>query len=72
MAEAILSSLSLVIKYKAGLDKKGNDVFKRLVFSNVANTATDDDLSVVGHAIGELLDTQVYSILKENRFELLG
>lgn len=72
MSEAILSSLSLVIKYKAGIDKEGNDVFKRQTFTNLSNTASDDDLSMVGHAIGELLNTQIYSILKENKFELLG
>ncbi|WP_238883731.1 DUF1659 domain-containing protein [Clostridium sp. YIM B02551] len=72
MAEAILSSLSLVIKYKAGIDKEGHDVFKRQAFLNISDTASDDDLSIVGHAIGELLNTQIYSILKENRFEILG
>ncbi|MBL4930368.1 DUF1659 domain-containing protein [Clostridium paridis] len=72
MTEAILSSLSLVIKYKAGIDKEGHDVFKRQAFLNISDNASDDDLSIVGHEIGELLNTQIYSILKENRFELLG
>ncbi|MEQ8155920.1 MAG: DUF1659 domain-containing protein [Clostridiaceae bacterium] len=32
MAEALLTTLSLVIKYKAGIDEAGNDVFKRQGF----------------------------------------
>ncbi|MEQ8197126.1 MAG: DUF1659 domain-containing protein [Clostridiaceae bacterium] len=72
MAEALLTSLSLVIKYKAGLDAAGNDVFKRQGFSNISNTAADDNLSAVGHAIGNILNTEIYSVLKEESFELLG
>ena len=72
MTEAILASRSLVIKYKKGIDVAGNDVFKRQGFSNISNTATDDNLSAVGHAIGNLLNTEIYSVLKEDSFELLG
>ncbi|MEQ8198696.1 MAG: DUF1659 domain-containing protein [Clostridiaceae bacterium] len=45
MAEAILASRSLVIKYKKGIDAAGNDVFSRLRFSNISNVATDDNIS---------------------------
>jgi len=72
MAEAILASRSLVIKYKKGIDAAGNDVFKRMGFSNISNIATDDNISAVGHAIGNLLNTEIYSVLKEDSFELLG
>ncbi|MEQ8199111.1 MAG: hypothetical protein ABRQ27_14105 [Clostridiaceae bacterium] len=30
----------------------------------------DDILSIVGHAIGNIINTEIYSVLKENEFEL--
>ncbi|MBL4933049.1 DUF1659 domain-containing protein [Clostridium paridis] len=72
MAEALLASQSLVIKYKAGIDKEGKDVFRRQGFSNISNEATVDNLSAVGHAIGDILYTQICSVLKEESFELMG
>ncbi|MEQ8156845.1 MAG: DUF1659 domain-containing protein [Clostridiaceae bacterium] len=72
MAETVMTSQALVIRYKAGMDAEGKDVFKKQTFSNISNTATDDNLSIVGHAIGNILNTEIYSVLKENEFELFA
>jgi len=72
MAQALLTSKSLVIKYKIGMDAAGRDVFKRQGFSNISDIATDDNLYAVGTAIGNLLNTEIYSVLKEDSYEIFG
>jgi hypothetical protein len=72
MTESILTSLALVVEYKSGLDKEGNDVYKKQRYSKISEDATDEDLYDVGNAIGQVLDTQTYRVSKENKFELLN
>jgi len=72
MTESILTSLALVVEYKSGLDKEGNDVYKKQRYSNISEAATDEALYDVGNAIGKVIDTQIYRISKENKFELLN
>ncbi|MEQ8197202.1 MAG: DUF1659 domain-containing protein [Clostridiaceae bacterium] len=72
MAEAVLTTKSLIIKYKKGIDAEGKDVFRRLGFTNISNTAIDDNLYAVGTAIGNLLNTEIYSVLKEDSYEIFG
>jgi hypothetical protein len=72
MVEAIETSLYLVVKYKAGLDKEGKDIFKNLVFLNINPDASYEDLYVVGDKIGKALGTQIYSISKETTHELIN
>ncbi|WP_238904099.1 DUF1659 domain-containing protein [Clostridium sp. YIM B02506] len=70
MTEVILTSLALVVEYKSGLDKEGNDVYKKQRYSKISENATDESLYDVGNAIGQVLDTQTYRVSKENKFEL--
>ncbi|WP_286907031.1 DUF1659 domain-containing protein [Clostridium sp. UBA1652] len=70
MTESILTSLALVVEYKSGLDKEGNDVYKKQRYSKISEDATDEALYYVGNAIGQVLDTQTYRVSKENKFEL--
>lgn len=72
MAESILISQTLVVKYRTGMDKEGKDIYKRQRYSNLANSVKDEDLCDVGHAIGAILDTELFSVSKENSFELLN
>ncbi|MEQ8199764.1 MAG: DUF1659 domain-containing protein [Clostridiaceae bacterium] len=72
MADVIMISQALVIKYKAGIDAVGNDVFRKQTFSNISNIATDDNIGAVGHDIGNIINTEIYSVLKENQFEIFG
>ena len=72
MVEAIETSFSLIIKYKAGLDEEGKDVFKRLIFSDLNPDASDEDLYAVGNKIGKILKTEIYTISKEINHELIN
>ncbi|WP_286908537.1 DUF1659 domain-containing protein [Clostridium sp. UBA1652] len=77
MVEAIETSLYLIVKYKAGLDKEGKDIFRNLVFRNLVfrNINPDssyEDLYAVGDKIGRALGTQIYSISKETTHELIN
>ena len=71
MVESILVENVLVIDYKEGLDKEGKDVFKRTQITVNNTDITDDELFELGHAIGELLDTEIYSISKEIKYSLI-
>lgn len=71
MTETILTSQSLVIEYKSGINEEGKDVFKRQRYSNLSESAADDSLYEIGNAIGQILNTEIYRISKENKFELL-
>lgn len=72
MAEAILTKQSLVIKYQSEIDKEGKEIYKRQGFSNISSAATGDNLCAIGNDIGAVLVTQIYSVMKENKFELIG
>ncbi|WP_315115958.1 DUF1659 domain-containing protein [Clostridium intestinale] len=71
MTESILTRLALEIQYKSGLDKEGKDVFKKMSFSNIKEEASDDSMSKVANAIGNLLDTQTYRVSKNTKHELI-
>lgn len=71
MIESILVENVLVIEYKVGLNKEGKDIFKKTQI-NVNNTdITDEELFELGHAIGELLDTPIYNIVKGVKYSLI-
>lgn len=72
MAEAILTSLALVVDYKSGINEEGKDVYKKQRYSNISESATDDALYDVGKAIGQVINTEIYRISKENKFEFLS
>lgn len=72
MVEAIETSLYLIVKYKAGLDKEGKDIFRNLVFRNINPNSSYEDLYAVGDKIGRALGTQIYSISKETTHELIN
>ena len=67
MVEAIETSLYLIVKYKAGLDKEGKDIFR-----NINPDSSYEDLYAVGDKIGRALGTQIYSISKETTHELIN
>jgi len=71
MTESILTHLSVTVEYKAGLDKEGKDVFKKQSFSNIKDEASDESMSKVANAIGTLLDTQIYRVSKNIKYELI-
>lgn len=70
MATTLLTGNSMVIKYKVGVNEKGDDVFKTQRFSNVRFDINDDDFYSIGEAIKNLLDTTVIYVLKEQDYIL--
>lgn len=56
----------LAIKYKVGMDAKGNDQFKTQRFSKVKVNAPDEKLFEIGTALGTLLKYPVNEVLRED------
>lgn len=71
MAKAILTKKSLVLKYQKGESDSGSPKFSTQKFSNIKVDAEDQKLYEVGQALGELLSSQVSSILKEDDFDFV-
>ena len=71
MAKAILTKKSLVLKYQKGVDDSGSPKFSTQKFSNIKVDSEDEKLYEVGQALGELLSSQVSSILKEDDFDFV-
>ncbi|MEA4825513.1 DUF1659 domain-containing protein [Clostridium sp. JNZ J1-5] len=57
---------TLVVKYLAGQDKNGKDLFKSQRFANVKTTAKDEDLFAVAKALGNLLENPNVEVMREN------
>ncbi|GIM30515.1 hypothetical protein CPJCM30710_31810 [Clostridium polyendosporum] len=70
MATTLLTGNSMVLKYKTGVNEKGDDIFKTQRFSNVRLDINDDDFYSVGEAIQTLLDASVIYVLKEQDYIL--
>lgn len=57
---------TLAIKYLAGQDKDGKDVFKTQRFQNVKPDADDSDVFAVAIALGSLLENPDVEVVREN------
>ncbi|PRR72113.1 hypothetical protein CPAL_16000 [Clostridium thermopalmarium DSM 5974] len=57
---------TLAIKYLAGQDKNGKDVFKTQRFQNVKPSASDSDVFDVATALGNLLENPDVEVIREN------
>lgn len=57
---------TLAIKYLAGQDENGKDVFKTQRLQKVKPTATDEDVFAVAAALGSLLENSNVEIIREN------
>lgn len=57
---------TLAIKYLAGEDKDGKDIFKTQKFQKVLKEAKAEDVYAVGQAIGSLLDDPSVEIVRED------
>lgn len=57
---------ALTIKYKDGIDAKGNDIMKTKKFSNIKITAVDQGLIDVATALNPLMKYPIADILKSN------
>jgi len=54
------------VKFKTGIDAKGEDILKNQRFSKVKVTAGDDNILAVGTALGTLLKYPMVEVLRED------
>jgi hypothetical protein len=67
-----LFNTSLSIRYKEGIDERGNDIVKAKKFSNVKVTAVSQDLFDVAQAFSPLLRYPVVDVLKTDESFILS
>lgn len=70
MAKQVLTSNSLVLKYKSGTNAKGDDVFKSQKFSNIRVGINTEDFYAGAEAIKALLGSPVIYIQKQDDYVL--
>lgn len=63
---------AMVIKYKTGVDEKGNDVFATQRFSKIAVGAQDADILAVSQSIGSLLNFPVNQVVREDQNSIIN
>lgn len=68
MAQQILTSNSLVLKYKTGTNDKGEDVFKSQKFSNIRIGISTDDFHAGAEALKTLLASPVIYVQKQDDY----
>lgn len=57
---------TLAIRYLAGQDEKGKDVFRVQRLQKVKPSATDEDVFAVATALGNLLENPSVEVTREN------
>ena len=63
---------SLTIKYKDGVDSKGNDILKTKKYSNIKLTADDQGLLDVATAFNPLMKYPIQQVLRSNDSALIN
>jgi hypothetical protein len=58
---------NMVIKFKAGLDEDGKDIIKGQRFSKLKVTSVDEDILLIGDALGQLINDEVVEIVREDQ-----
>ena len=58
---------NMVIRFKDGIDEKGNDIIKSQRFSKLKVTSEDADILSVGTTLGNLLKDEVVDIVREDQ-----
>ncbi|MGL5085930.1 MAG: DUF1659 domain-containing protein [Clostridium sp.] len=62
----ILVDTAVVVKYKVGVDTKGNEIFKNQRASELNLLATDENLLGLGEVVGSFLSYPVTDVTKES------
>jgi hypothetical protein len=57
---------ALVVRYKTGIDAKGNDILKNQRFNSLKVDSSDENAYAVGVAIGGLLAFPMVDVQREN------
>jgi hypothetical protein len=66
---AVTSTLvksALNIRFKAGVDEAGKDIIKAKSYSNIKVTSTEDDLLLIGTALGSLMQYEFTGIVRSD------
>lgn len=66
MAKSTNIKSTLIIKYHAGQDEKGKELYKNQRLSNIKPTATDDEVFAVAGALASLLDDSAVEVFRQN------
>jgi hypothetical protein len=64
--QSTLVNSAMSIRYKEGIDEKGNDIFRTKKYSNVKVDATPDNIHLVATTLGTLIKYEVTDILKSD------
>ena len=63
---------AMVLKFKTGVDAKGNDLIKSQSFSKVKVGATDEDILAVGAALGDLLEFALTDVSRQDQTTIMN
>ena len=70
MANSMLVTNSLSLKYKIGVDEEDKDVFKTQTLKNLSSLATDENLIALADGIANIVDYPISTILKEQTYAI--
>lgn len=70
MANSMLITNSLSLRYKIGVDEEGKDVFKTQTFKNISSEATDEHLVSLSDEIANVVNFPISTILKEQTYAI--
>jgi hypothetical protein len=71
MALAILKDSSIRLMFEAGMDEKGEPVYKGKTYSNIRKEATADQVDQVAKALGGLSANMLHSVQRNDSFEII-
>ncbi|MGG1677835.1 DUF1659 domain-containing protein [Neobacillus sp. NRS-1170] len=72
MAQTLLEGTKLRIVFEAGMDEKGNPLYKAKSFSNINNDATADQLYQAAQAITTLTSDVLNKVERNDSSEILA
>jgi hypothetical protein len=72
MANALLLGTKLRLVFEAGMDEKGNPIYKAKTFSNVKKEATVDQLFQAAQAISVLCKDTLNQVERNDSTEILA
>ncbi|MGG3466117.1 DUF1659 domain-containing protein [Neobacillus pocheonensis] len=71
MAQALLEGTKLRLVFEAGMDEKGNPLYKAKSYSNVKKEATADQFNQAAQAIGALTNAVLNKVERNDSSEIL-
>ena len=63
---SVIVDTAVVVKYKVGVDTKGNDVFRTQRANDLNLLATDEILMDLGDIISNFIEHPIYQVTKES------